>query len=269
MSLLAHKTDSRNLIQTMRFHPFVSTGKEKDEETGYGYFGARYMDHELTTMWLSVDPMADKYPGISPYNYCMWNPIKLVDPDGRDTAICYTPSEDNNKTMNYDRRHYSYNRSDILHYCSHGFTDHLSPYGFLEYPDETAEFIMRNNKEYKIIVLHACWVGNWTGCFAEQLSKIIPDALIFAPSQELAVSDKNDFEEVINNGFWNVFRGGRLVNSCSGGREDTKALEFIWRYISFQDIIELFSQNGTIILQPQVIVSNYINQKRKGNEQKD
>ena len=60
------------------------TGKERDEETGYGYFGARYMDHELITMWLSVDPMADKYPGISPYAYCAWNPVKLVDPDGRD-----------------------------------------------------------------------------------------------------------------------------------------------------------------------------------------
>ena len=34
------------------------------------------------TMWLSVDPMADKYPGISPYAYCAWNPVKLVDPDG-------------------------------------------------------------------------------------------------------------------------------------------------------------------------------------------
>jgi RHS repeat-associated protein len=63
---------------------FTFTGKEKDEETGYGYFGARYMDHELMTMWLSVDPMADKYPSISPYAYCAWNPIKLVDPDGRD-----------------------------------------------------------------------------------------------------------------------------------------------------------------------------------------
>ena len=34
------------------------------------------------TMWLSVDPLADKYPSISPYAYCAWNPIKLVDPDG-------------------------------------------------------------------------------------------------------------------------------------------------------------------------------------------
>lgn len=44
------------------------------------------MDHELTTMWLSVDPMADKYPSISPYAYCNWNPIKLVDPDGNEFA---------------------------------------------------------------------------------------------------------------------------------------------------------------------------------------
>ena len=36
------------------------------------------------TMWLSVDPMADKYPSISPYAYCAWNPVKLVDPDGND-----------------------------------------------------------------------------------------------------------------------------------------------------------------------------------------
>ena len=63
---------------------FTFTGKEKDEETGFGYFGARYIDHELMTMWLSVDPLADKYPGISPYAYCAWNPVKLVDPDGRD-----------------------------------------------------------------------------------------------------------------------------------------------------------------------------------------
>lgn len=33
--------------------------------------------------WLSVDPMADKYPNISPYAYCEWNPVRFVDPDGR------------------------------------------------------------------------------------------------------------------------------------------------------------------------------------------
>ncbi|MBQ3945775.1 MAG: hypothetical protein II670_09235, partial [Alphaproteobacteria bacterium] len=51
---------------------------------GFSYFGARYLDHALMTSWLSVDPMADKYPSISPYAYCAWNPLKLVDPNGRD-----------------------------------------------------------------------------------------------------------------------------------------------------------------------------------------
>ena len=78
----AHKTEGVNRTKTMRFYPFVSTGKERDEETGYGYFGARYMDHELMTMWLSVDRYASKYPFISPYAYCAWNPIRLTDPTG-------------------------------------------------------------------------------------------------------------------------------------------------------------------------------------------
>jgi hypothetical protein len=31
---------------------------------------------------LSVDPLADKYPGMSPYNYCSNNPLRLFDPNG-------------------------------------------------------------------------------------------------------------------------------------------------------------------------------------------
>ena len=61
--------------------------KEKDYESGCHYYGARYYDSEVLTGWLSVDPMADKYPSMSPYNYCAWNPVKLVDPDGRDVEI--------------------------------------------------------------------------------------------------------------------------------------------------------------------------------------
>ena len=83
------------------------TGKERDGETGYGYFGARYMDHELMTMWLSVDPLADKYPSISPYAYCAWNPVKLVDPDGQEIDDYFTKEGkylgSDNATTNYIR----------------------------------------------------------------------------------------------------------------------------------------------------------------------
>ncbi len=44
---------------------------------------ARYY-HSTLSIWLSVDPMADKYPGVSPYTYCANNPVRLVDEDGRE-----------------------------------------------------------------------------------------------------------------------------------------------------------------------------------------
>ena len=58
-------------------------GKEKDDETGYSYYGARYYTDRLS-IWLSVDPLADKYPHLSSYAYCADNPVRYVDPDGRD-----------------------------------------------------------------------------------------------------------------------------------------------------------------------------------------
>ena len=62
-------------------------GKEKDDETtGYSYYGARYYTDRLS-IWLSVDPLADKYPHLSPYAYCADNPVMLVDPDGRDVVL--------------------------------------------------------------------------------------------------------------------------------------------------------------------------------------
>ncbi|MCQ2082446.1 MAG: hypothetical protein MJZ11_12380, partial [Lachnospiraceae bacterium] len=36
--------------------------------------------------WLSVDPLFEKYVGMSPYNYCAGNPVKLVDTDGRENV---------------------------------------------------------------------------------------------------------------------------------------------------------------------------------------
>jgi len=67
--------------------PYTFSGKEKDTETGYSYFGARYYDSDLS-VWLSVVPiaigtLAGKYPSMSAYMYCAGNPVMLVDPDGR------------------------------------------------------------------------------------------------------------------------------------------------------------------------------------------
>ena len=73
---------------------FRFTGKERDEATGFDYFGARYYNSDLS-IWLSaastrpmggMDPLADKYPSMSPFMYTAGNPVMLVDPDGKNRA---------------------------------------------------------------------------------------------------------------------------------------------------------------------------------------
>ena len=54
---------------------------------------ARHYNSDLS-IWLSVDPMSDKYPGVSPYAYCANNPVVLKDPNGEDIYILfYTDNE--------------------------------------------------------------------------------------------------------------------------------------------------------------------------------
>ncbi len=57
-------------------------------ETGNYYYGARYYDPKIS-VWLSVDPLAHKYPSLSPYNFTENNPIMLLDPDGRSSNPIY------------------------------------------------------------------------------------------------------------------------------------------------------------------------------------
>jgi len=89
-------------------HPFTFTGKERDEETGFSYFGARYYDSDLSGLFMSVDPMADKYLSISSYAYCVWNPLSLVDPDGKDV---YRLDTETGSLVLYERNN---NKYDII-----------------------------------------------------------------------------------------------------------------------------------------------------------
>ena len=81
-----------SLITVHSSHTF--SAKEKDSETGLSYFGSRSYSSDLS-IWLSVDPMSDKYPSLSPYVYCANNPVKLVDPNGE-----YLEVADNEDTHN-------------------------------------------------------------------------------------------------------------------------------------------------------------------------
>ena len=70
-------------------HPYRFTGKELDRVNGLNMydFGARWFDVAGVPMWTSVDPLCEKYYNVSPYVYCMNNPVILVDPNGMDWIL--------------------------------------------------------------------------------------------------------------------------------------------------------------------------------------
>ena len=61
---------------------FRFTGKELGAEAGLYDFSARFL-HPRFGRFTTLDPLAEKYPSVSPYAYCNCNPVNFVDPDGR------------------------------------------------------------------------------------------------------------------------------------------------------------------------------------------
>ena len=68
--------------------PYKYNGKELDTKNGLNWYdyGARHYDAALGR-WHVVDPLAEKYYSTSPYAYCLNNPVKYIDPDGKKIVI--------------------------------------------------------------------------------------------------------------------------------------------------------------------------------------
>ena len=69
---------------TGNVQPYKYNGKELDTKKGLNWYdyGARHYDATLGR-WFVEDPLAEKYYAWSPYNYCINDPVKLIDPNGK------------------------------------------------------------------------------------------------------------------------------------------------------------------------------------------
>ena len=75
---------------------------------------ARYYNSDLS-IWLSVDPMSDKYLSTSPYTYCANNPVKLVDPNGKEIDPSSRDSWNKNRQSIIEKKAAIDNRIDAIY----------------------------------------------------------------------------------------------------------------------------------------------------------
>ena len=78
--------EERNNIQNT---PYLFNAKEFDEETGLYYYGARYYEPRIS-LWINVDPLAEKYPALSGFCFVGNNrPDVQFDKHGVHTSVEY------------------------------------------------------------------------------------------------------------------------------------------------------------------------------------
>ncbi|WP_318676650.1 RHS repeat-associated core domain-containing protein [Treponema sp.] len=108
--------------QGLEYLPYKFTAKELDQETGLYYYGARYLNPRYS-MWLSTDPALGEYipkapideeakrynqnlPGMGGvfnhingnlYAYAGNNPVRYIDPDGREDLFYYVKIKGQNQ----------------------------------------------------------------------------------------------------------------------------------------------------------------------------
>ena len=97
--------ENAEIISYEEYHPFGTTsyrsgrtetevslkrykyvGKERDEESGLYYYGARYYADWLCR-FISVDPLQHKYPHYTPFQYAGNKPVTYIDLDGMEELI--------------------------------------------------------------------------------------------------------------------------------------------------------------------------------------
>ena len=259
------------LIQHSAFNilhwTYTFSAKEKDSETGLSYFGSRYYSSDLS-IWLSVDPMSDKYPNESSYVYCGDNPLVFFDPDGKEKLIWINKL--NNKFIASGAE--KYQDDGAIHIFAHGSSRGLTVN--INGENQTvrtakqldnllsqySEIWQNRNEEVEtVIVLHSCRTGEGDNSFAEKVSRelgvtvVAPDQRVYYDNNgeigtyKAKYVDQNNEYKLNENGNpknkerstikgnWRVFQKGKETHSFKGDwhpREKPDILEII-RYCNY------------------------------------
>ncbi len=132
--LKTNKMNTRKRVSSRKVccYRYAFNGMEKDDQVkgkGNSYdFGARMYDSRLGR-WLTIDPIASKYPSLSSFSFVANTPIIALDPDGR--YIIFINGEVNSfggklnpsSEANKDRANESYWTTKLVRIITRGFDD--------------------------------------------------------------------------------------------------------------------------------------------------
>lgn len=200
------------------------------------------------SIWLSVDPMSDKYPSISPYTYCADNPVRYFDPDGKEKIDALANTEQNKRHKEACQR---YPENDgVIHLWAHGNVKSINLCGIhkddvqdiVNYLYLTSKTYQQNADEGKtsMLVLHACETGQGDKNIAQKISAE-SNLLVVAPTEDLHVATadrdkpweisiecgtyagstspitgKEIQRDIKREGYWKIYYKGVVVDSFNG-----------------------------------------------------
>ena len=227
--------------------PYKYNGKELDHMHGldaYDY-GARQHD-PILARWDRMDPLCEKTPEFSPYNYCNDNPVKNIDPDGKEKKQYLKRDENVDEVERSDYSLYPDNTPGVLNIWAHGtYSNRYDEFawgiqiGDNKYVSEAQEFqdaILSTSSEWKnsggkdmIIVLHSCGTSEFAKMLSgSQLFKgknitfIAPNARITVSKKGSRIKDKTFYKDKsfkkiakIEKGKWMSYKDGELVGTDS------------------------------------------------------
>ena len=145
--------------------PYKYNGKELDQMHGLNQYdySARYYDPAIA-QFTTMDPLCEKYYPINPYAYCLNNPVRYIDPDGRST---HTDSLGNVVAVYNDNNMgvYKHNISADTYDGSGLTADGGTRMGETEYWDEFSPIYAESNTDGSM--------GSFTIQFGESFDPII------------------------------------------------------------------------------------------------
>ena len=258
--VVREETSGINRLQINHYYPFGNTfgeynhcdentdlqrykfnGKELDLVHGlrlYDY-GARMYD-QILGCWTSVDPIAEKYYHISPYVFCADNPVRNVDPNGKEKIDLLDKTDENYKFFSDDMNNFS-DDDGVINIWVHGLNgENGISYEHIVNAESFNKMLKNKSNIWKkhakgepaIIVLHSCQTSGFAKLLSQDPS--FENVLIIAPNKLLQVGVRNpdkikriftgvssytgkDVHKLfLSTGKWLGYKNGKLYNDYSG-----------------------------------------------------